>query len=130
MIRVADNEEIVFALRELFPKMTEHEGKILWGNVINKDVYMPDGRDAGGTFRRWGEIISLVTEVGDYINYYCSYQLVKMVAGATDSMDEFLETERELLKTLDEADWKIGEMTPYQSSEHSPGSSRNEKDRD
>lgn len=106
----ASNEEIVSALRELFPKMTEHEGKILWGNVINKDVYMPDGRDAGGSFRRWGRIIALVTGVGDYLNYYCSYQVVRMVAEAVGAMDVLLVEELEILDTLVRAGWKIEEM--------------------
>lgn len=104
------NEEIVSALRELFPNMTEHEGKILWGNVINKDVYMPDGRDAGGSFRAWGRRISLITGVGDYLTYYCSYQFVKMIADAVGSMDVFLAAELEILDTLVRAGWRIEEM--------------------
>jgi len=106
----ASNEEIVSALREVFPKMTEHEGKILWGNVINKNVYMPNGRDAGGSFRRWGRIISVVTGIGDYLNYYCSYQFVKMIAETVGSMDVFLAEELEILDTLVRAGWKIEEM--------------------
>lgn len=116
MVERAPNDDIVSALREIFPNMTEYEGKLLWGNVINKDVYMPDGRDAGGTFRTWGARISLITGVGDYLTYYMSYGFIKSLAEDVGSIDVFLEAELELLDALTGAGWKIEEMAPLQSS--------------
>ena len=106
----ATDEDIVSALRELFPNMTELEGQILWGNVTNKDVFMPDGRDAGSSFRKWGRLISLVTGIGDYLDYYCSYGFVRMIAEATGTTDVILKRESEILKTLRDAGWRIEEM--------------------
>ena len=106
----ATDEEIVSALRNLFPDMTKLEGQILWGNVTNKDVYLPNGKDAGSSFRKWGRLISLVTGVGDYLDYYCSYGFVKMIFDANGATNALNEKEATVLKTLSDAGWKIEEM--------------------
>ena len=105
------NAEIIDALKILFPHMNETQGKILWGNVINKDVSMPNGKDAGSSFRRWGRIIADVTGEGDYLTYYMAYGMLQHVFKTLGIKDAFDLMEQEILETLKEAGWTITEMT-------------------
>jgi len=75
-------ERIESTLREIFPSLSELEGKLLWGIFRNANVYDKDGKRLGGSFRYNGARIAAVTGIGDYLTYYCSDSFVKMAMAA------------------------------------------------
>ena len=71
--------DIVNIYKEIFPNLTQYEGCILWGILKNKTVKDKHGKEMSGTFRYIGDIISQVTGEGDYLTYYMSDRVTKMM---------------------------------------------------
>ena len=100
------NEKYLDSLRKVFSEGVDKiTGQILWGILVNSNVYTPDGEEVGASFRGTGKIISELVGEGDYLDYYMSSGFTKeMLKTIGFNADAF---ENDLRQKLLDAGWKI-----------------------
>ena len=80
---------------------------------MNRDITLPDGRDASGSFRWWGARIAEAVGEGDYLDYYMSASLTKNMLSIMVSEEYVKGLEDGIEQSLLTAGWKIEESYVY-----------------
>ena len=103
------NEKYIEELRKTFPNgLDKFEGQILWGLLINSDVYTPDGDEVGASFRGTGKVMAELVGEGDYLDYYMQNNLIKHLLKSIGFDADKLESD--LKEKLDNDGWRIEEI--------------------